>query len=108
MELNLNKLDEVLFIFGNIIPLGSLEKQAQLQNSMNLNMNIDQAVQIFMRAIHTMMKEKPDVALGYLDFIRQAIEYVFEERKELPEVDNSDEVLKRKMLIFHKTRKEFQ
>lgn len=108
MELNLNRLDEALFLFGSIMPLGSLEKQAKLAKAMNMNISIDSAIAILMRSIHTMMKTDPASALGYLDFIKQGIEYVFEMRDSLPEVDSSDEVLMKKMEIYRITKKDYE
>jgi len=94
MNLNLNRLEETLFLFSTILPLGNLEKQVKLQKSLNMNMTIDNTLAILMQAIHTMMKQNPEEALGYLDFIRQGINYIFEERAFLPEVDNSDEAMR--------------
>ena len=100
MQLNLERLEEVLFMFSQILPLGNLEKQAKLQKNLNLQMSLEDTLGILMKAIHTMMKENPAKALGYLDFIKQAIQYTFEERNDLPEVDNSEETLERTMKIW--------
>jgi len=108
MELNLNRLDRVLFLFGSILPIGNNEKQLQLQKSMNMNISIDQAISILMRAIHSMIKENPEAGAGYLDFIKEAIDYVFENREDLPEIDSTDEILKTKMLVYEKTKKEYE
>ena len=94
MNLNLFRLEETLFLFSTILPLGNLEKQEKLQKNLNINESIENTLAILMQAIHTMMKQNPEEALGYLDFIRQGINYIFEERKELPEVDNSDEAIR--------------
>jgi len=94
MNLNLHRLEETLFLFSTILPLGNLQKQEKLQKALNLNTSIDSTLAILMQAIHTMMKQNPEEAMGYLDFIRQGINYIFMDRADLPEVDNSDEAIR--------------
>ena len=108
MQLNLNRLDETLFLFGRIMPLGSIERQAQLQKSLGMNMTIDNAISILMRSLHTMMKENPESALGYLDFIKQSIDYVFEISDSMPEIDVSDETLKTELKIYYMSKKDYE
>ncbi len=86
-NLDFDKLDECFWMFGNILPLGSEENRKKLQQKIGVSMKLDSFISILMRSIVEIIKEYPEDAIGYLDFIKESIQYAEGERKEAPVVD---------------------
>ncbi len=95
MKLNFEKLDESFWLLGTVLPLGDELKRSELQKKFGTSMPLDQFLNVLMKSLFEICKQYPEQALGFLDFIKQAIEYSLEEREKLPEVDYDPEEVKR-------------
>ncbi len=86
-ELDFDKLDESFWMLGNIFPLGNAEQRKKLQSKLGVSLQLDSFINILMKSIVEMIKEYPEEAVGYLDFIKESIQYCEGERKNPPVVD---------------------
>jgi len=95
LNIDFDKLDESFWLLGNILPIGDEKKRLELQAKLGTSIKLDDFIQILMKSLSEICKQYPDEALGYLDFIKQSIQYTIGERKTAPEVDyDPDEVKK--------------
>lgn len=94
-ELDLDKLDESFWMLGNILPLGSEENRKKLQQKIGVSIKLDSFISILMKSIVEIIKEYPEEALGYLDFIKESIQYAEGERKNPAIVDYDPEEVKK-------------
>ncbi len=93
--LDFDRLDESMWMLGNILPLGSLEKRNELQKKLSISIALDNFIGILMKSLTEMCKEYPAEAEGYLDFIKESIQYSEHERNKPPTVDYDPEEVKR-------------
>ena len=94
-NLDFDKLDESFWMLGNILPLGSEENRKKLQQKIGVSMKLDSFISILMRSLVEMIKEYPEEALGYLDFIKESIQYCEGDREKPPVVDYDPEEVKK-------------
>lgn len=95
MTLDFQKLDESMWMFGNILPLGSEKKRKELQARLGTTIALETFINVLMKSITELCKEFPAEAEGYLDFIKESIQYAEGERDQPAQVDYDAEEVKR-------------
>ena len=93
--LDFERFDESMWMLGNIFPLGSPQKRIELQKKLGINIALDNFVGILMKSLVEMVKAYPEEAEGYLDFIKESIQYSEHEIDSPPIVDYDPEEVKR-------------
>lgn len=83
-----SRVDEMFFLFGNILPIYKTENRAALEGVMGAGL-ADVIPQI-MKQISTLALEYPDDFNGYLEFFKEAIDYMRGDSNNSPAVDTSE------------------
>ena len=93
--LDFDRLDESMWMLGNILPLGTPEKRIELQKKLGVSIALDNFIGILMKSLTEMCREFPAESEGYLDFIKESIQYSEHTRNEPPTVDYDPTEVKR-------------
>ena len=93
--LDFDRLDESMWMLGNILPMGSEQRRIELQKKLGLTIALDNFIGILMKSLVELCKNFPAEAEGYLDFIKESIQYSEHTRNEPPTVDYDPEEVKR-------------
>lgn len=93
--LDFDRLDESMWMLGNILPLGNAENRAKLRKKLGTTMPLDSFIGVLMKSLTEMCREFPAEAEGYLDFIKESIQYSLHQRETPAETSYDPEDVKR-------------
>jgi hypothetical protein len=83
-----DRVDEMFFLWGNILPIYSETNKAALEGLMGAGL-ADVIPQI-MKQLSQLCMDYPDDFNGYLEFIKEAIDYMRGDSNNSPAVDTSE------------------
>jgi len=94
-----SRVDKIFWLFGHVMPMPQDESKRKALEAI-LGGKMEQVTQQFMKLLSLMMKQNPETAEMWIEFISQATSYMQCKSDKIPETNLSDEELERLWQVY--------